>query len=104
MSGRIIKFAEGARVVWFRFAGIWFIVWASLVILYSLVLLVIAFIGPSSERLSSLLEAFGWLAGSLLVSVRLVSVTAQELRDAPKQLAKRRDQFEAWINRERKDV
>ena len=66
-----------------------------------------AFFSPTSERTSSLLEAFGILALCclfMLLGVRLVSVTAQELRDAPAQLSKRRDQLEAWINRENKNV
>ena len=107
MSERFIKTLEGVRVIWFRIGGAWFICCASIGYLFGLIMLVLAFFAPSSERTSSLLEAVGLLLVCTLfmyLGVRLVSVTAQELRDAPQQLAKRRDQFEAWINRERKDA
>ena len=107
MSGRLFHILEVTRVAWFRFAGIWFIVCSSFGILFGLLMLVTSFLGNTSERTSSLLEALGLLALCFLFMVlgmRLVSVTTQELRDAPRELAKRRDRFEAWINRESKDV
>lgn len=107
MPGRITTIIEGARVALFRFGGAWFILCSAVGILSSLFMLVAAFRGPISERTSSLIEAVALLLLCTLfmaLGVRLVSVTAQELRDAPKQLANRRARFEAWINRENKDV
>jgi hypothetical protein len=107
MSGRFTKYADGAIVAGFRFVGIWFIVCVAPVILYSLVLLVLAFVGPAAERVSTVLEALGWFVGSVLVvflGVRFMYVTAQELRNVQAQLVKRSDQLQAWIHRERKDV
>jgi uncharacterized protein YacL len=107
MSGRLFRFLEGTRVAWFRIGGLWFIVWSALGFIFGLLMLVMAFVGPASERTSSLLEALALLVVCFLVmllGMRLVSVTAKELRDAPAQLVKRRDRFEAWINRESKDV
>jgi|GEM_PF-4008118 len=107
MPGRITTIVEGARVALFRFGGAWFILCSAVGILSGLFMLVASFLGPTTERTSNLFEAVALLllCGLFMVlGVRLVSVTPQEIRDAPAQLANRRKRFEAWINRENKDV
>jgi hypothetical protein len=95
------------RPVLFRLVGILFVVWASAAMLFSLLMLGMSFLGSRSGRVGSLLEAVALLAVSFLVmllGIRLVSVTAQDISEGPSRLAALRDRFERWVNREDKNV
>lgn len=72
----------------------------------SVLTLVTAFSGPATERVTRFSEAvFGALVCALLFYIggRVLRVSKQELRNGPAQLAHRRDQLEAWINKSRRD-
>lgn len=104
----IARALETFRIVWFRLWGMAAIVLSSFGMLISVPTFIVAVVAPI-ERATKLGEG---LAGVLFCSlflylgIRAVRVSKQELRDAPKQLARRRDQLEAWINkpRRREDV
>lgn len=94
-------------VVWFRLGGAWFIFWSALTILFSLLMLIIAVMGSDDDRRYNIIEALAWLGAGIVamfLGVRFVATTERDVSEAPDRLAKLRDRFEAWVNREKKDA
>jgi len=101
---RIVRALESVRIVWFRLWGIGAILLSSLGMLVSAPTLIVAIFAPAERtaQLSEGLLGVVFCALFLYLGIRAVRVSKKELRDSPKQLARRRDQLEAWINKSRR--
>jgi hypothetical protein len=107
MRDRLKHIFEGGVLVGMRLWGVAAILMSSFGILFCLVMIVLAFVGPASERASLLIQSAGFGFGFfflMYLGLRVISIKGQELDNGPARLAALRDRFEAWINRERKDV
>jgi Ca2+/Na+ antiporter len=106
---RIVRVLESVRITSFRLWGVGAILISSFGMLMSVLTLVTAMMLPASERMTRLGEGIFFVlvcALFMYLGIRAVRVSRQELRDAPAQLAQRRDQFETWVNKSsgREDV
>jgi hypothetical protein len=102
MRDRLKHLFEVGVISGMRIWGAAAILLSSFGILFCVGLFVAAFLAPSSERISLLLQSvgFGFICALFLYfGVRMISINKRKLQLETEKLSERREQLEAWINK-----